>query len=96
MTTTKVVSREELWKEMVRRSFNPREWFVEGERPEAPEGTIMWVYRMDDKREGYVVGFYAPNREWHQDSAFPCNIKGREEAVRRVNFLNGGPAVLQN
>lgn len=76
--------RSQLWKEMVQRSFNPREWFEEGERPEVLEGTLMWVYRKEAGR--YVVGFYSPDREWHEDSAY----SHQSQAAQRVNFLNGG------
>lgn len=34
----------------------------------------------------WTVGFYDPSGEWHPDSDFAT----REEAAKRVHYLNGG------
>lgn len=44
----------------------------------------MWVYITLNNT--YVVGFFAPDGEWYPES----NHGEREEAARRVHYLNGG------
>lgn len=69
---------------MFSRSWSPRQWYDEGERPDLTGETTMWVYQ----RIGlmWAVGFYDPDRAWHEDAQF--NMK--EEAAARVHWLNGG------
>lgn len=43
-----------------------------------------WVY-IQSEPGLYTVGFYAPNEEWYTDS----DHGNREEAAKRVNYLNG-------
>lgn len=92
------------WREMVRQSFSPRQWFEDGDRPEefyegpdlsvrivnvAQEGRFMWVYREADRADAgscWQVGYYDPDGQWHQDRSF----EAREDAARRVHYLNGG------
>lgn len=79
---------QEQWQEMLRRSFDPRQWFVDGERPDegfSPEGSFMWIYR-ETESGLFTVGYFAPDRSWNTDSDWGS----RDEAARRVNFLNGG------
>lgn len=44
-----------------------------------------WVY-IQSEPNLFTVGFYAPNKEWHTDSDWG----NREEASKRVHYLNGG------
>jgi hypothetical protein len=80
---------------MLRQSWNPREWFREGDRPEqsplAPEETFMWVYRRTESGV-WTVGYYSPDREWNPDSDHPT----REAAADRVSYLNGRGAIGQD
>ena len=48
----------------------------------------MWVYIRTEfsPYELYTVGFYSPNGEWRTDSDHGT----REDAARRVHYLNGG------
>ena len=48
----------------------------------------MWVYQ---RTEGnlYSVGFYRPDGTWIPESDY----NDREQAARRVHFLNGGGRV---
>jgi len=45
----------------------------------------MWVYIRSEPNL-YTVGFYSPSGEWHTDS----DHGDREDAARRVHYLNGG------
>ena len=47
--------------------------------------TTTWVYIRSEPGL-YTVGFYAPDGTWHTDS----DHGNREDAARRVNYLNGG------
>lgn len=85
----------DVWKEMIGRSFEPRQWFEEEGWPDHPsdykqEGRIMWVYRKlvnsRTGKEDWVVGFYSPDRHWHEDTTWPS----QREAAKRVHWLNGG------
>ena len=83
---------EQLWKDMVRRSFHPSEWYERDEPPDLGQDTgpsrearLMWVYRRTESNL-WTVGFYTPSKEWNADSDWPT----REEAARRVHYLNGG------
>lgn len=52
----------------------------------------MYVYKQTEANEWgnlYTVGFYSPDGEWHGDS----DHEDREEAAKRVRFLNGGEMV---
>ena len=51
--------------------------YKEGERFTDDDGTVYVLY---------TVGFYAPDDEFISDS----DHSDREEAAKRVNFLNGG------
>jgi len=44
-----------------------------------------WVY-IQSEPGLFTVGFYAPDGEWHTDSDHGI----REDAVKRVHYLNGG------
>jgi len=44
-----------------------------------------WVYLESEPRL-WTVGFYDPNGEWHPES----DHSDREEAAKRVHYLNGG------
>lgn len=73
----------------MRRCFQPRQWFVAEGEPDpfvlGDEETFMWVYRKDmDAR--FEVGYFAPDGAWFADSTHDT----REQAVARVNYLNGG------
>lgn len=48
---------------------------------------IKWVY-IQSEPQLYTVGFYSPNGEWHTDS----DHSNREDAGKRVHYLNGGKA----
>jgi len=51
----------------------------------------MYVY-INSEPGLWTVGFYAPDGSWHSDS----DHNDREEAAKRVHYLNGGakpPAV---
>lgn len=43
-----------------------------------------WGY-LKSEPDLYTVGFYDPTGKWHADSDWPT----REEAARRVHYLNG-------
>ncbi len=45
----------------------------------------MWIY-IKSEPELWTVGFYDPSGKWHADS----DHEAREDAAKRVNFLNGG------
>lgn len=45
----------------------------------------MYVY-IESEKGLWTVGFYKPNSEWNPESDHDI----REEAAKRVNFLNGG------
>jgi len=45
----------------------------------------MYVY-IKSEPGLYTVGFYRPGGEWNPESDY----NDREEAAKRVNFLNGG------
>jgi hypothetical protein len=47
----------------------------------------MWVY-IQSERTLWTVGFYDPSGKWHTDS----DHSDREEAAKRVHYLNGGLA----
>jgi len=52
-----------------------------------------FVYRKDGNT--YRVGFYDPDKRWHEDSAFKfagifSDAKARDKAISRVQQLNGG------
>jgi hypothetical protein len=86
----------EQWNEMNRKSWNPRQWFEDGDSPATDdtsqyelENKIMWVYRRSQKDYGfssYEVGYYAPDKTWNSDS----DGLTKEQAASRVHFLNGG------
>lgn len=81
------------WQAMLDRSFDPRQWFCDVEEDLDQgiyrEERLMWVYRKSpyaNAGKPWLVGFYDPSREWHEDSAHAT----REAAAERVNYLNGG------
>jgi hypothetical protein len=45
----------------------------------------MYVY-IESEHNFWTVGFYDPKGAWHPDS----DHDNREEAAKRVRFLNGG------
>ena len=45
----------------------------------------MYVY-IKSEPGLYTVGFYSPDGKWHPESDY----NDREEAAKRVHFLNGG------
>ena len=50
---------------------------------------MTWVYILSESEPThrlYTVGFYAPDGTWHGDS----DHSTREEAAKRVAYLNGG------
>ncbi len=49
----------------------------------------MYVYRQF-KPDLYTVGFYDPQGVWHSES----DHQEKEEAAKRVAFLNGGNAAI--
>lgn len=81
-------ARQRIWREMVAKSFHPRQWYVDDQRDDAvvQEETLMWVYRQTSG--GYEVGYFDPNRNWHADST----VQSVDEARERVHWLNGGSA----
>ena len=46
---------------------------------------MTWVY-IKSEPQLFTVGFYKPDGRWEPDSDF----ERREEAARRVHYLNGG------
>ncbi len=83
-------TQQHLWEEMLKKSWQPRQWF-DDEKPtsdyesnETREAKIMWVYKRSEV--GFTVGYYSPDREWHAESDHPT----REQAAARVRWLNGG------
>ncbi len=81
------MTRQEQWREMLARSFQPKLWFEDGESPEAGDWkeTFMWVYRRTESGL-WTVGWWSPSREWNPDSDY----SSKEEAAARVHYLNGG------
>jgi len=51
----------------------------------------MYVY-IQSEPGLWTVGFYSPSGEWHPDSDW--NV--REDAAKRVNYLNGGKGDNKN
>ncbi len=49
----------------------------------------MYVY-IQSEPGLYTVGFYDPKGEWHPES----DHQDREEAAKRVAFLNGGNTAI--
>lgn len=47
---------------------------------------MSYVYIWSKMDRLWVVGFYDPSGGWHPDS----DHAEREEAAKRVNYLNGG------
>lgn len=84
------MNRETLWRSMLAQSFHPRQWFEGRDDYQLPveEESIMWVYRKDNTNNRWLVGFYAPNGDWNQDSTYGS----QEQAANRVHWLNGGSA----
>ena len=78
-----------VWRDMLRQSFAPRQWFEERDWSEPcncdMEVKIMWVYRKTESSL-WSVGFYSPDREWHPES----DHSSKEAAAQRVHWLNGG------
>lgn len=84
------------WKQMVARSFSPRDWFSREDlaNDDPQEANVMWVYRKRDKQEGgnqfkcdfWEVGYWTPSGGWERDSEH----MSRESAAERVHWLNGG------
>ena len=87
------MDQQQLWKEMIKKSFHPRQWYVKDddidEKFEAAlptsEETFMWVYQRIEAG-CYTVGYYDPTGKWHTDSDHATS----EEAAERVSYLNGG------
>ena len=52
---------------------------------------MIWVY-MQSGPGLFTVGFYDPRGNWYTDQDFTS----REDARRRVHFLNGGPPDPRN
>lgn len=51
----------------------------------------MWVYIETDGGKLYTVGFYGPaDSEGHAPWESDSDHDERQEAARRVNYLNGG------
>ena len=48
----------------------------------------MWVY-IKTEPQLFTVGFYSPDGKWHTDGDWGT----REEAAKRVHYLNGGKDV---
>ena len=46
---------------------------------------MSYVYKRTEPNL-YTVGFYDPSGKWHADSDYT----GRDEAAKRVHYLNGG------
>lgn len=80
-------SNDRLRQTMASRSWSPRDWFNEGQRPDLDEhrSGIMHVYRQTEPGL-WTVGYYTPDREWVPESDWPT----QEEAANRVHWLNGG------
>ena len=81
---------DQLWREMVARSWSPREWWGGRDEPDdpapEPQGeTLMWVFWPQPTGQ-FTVGFYNPDRAWVEDSVWPT----KDQAAARVNYLNGG------
>ncbi len=45
----------------------------------------MYVY-IESEKGLYTVGFYSPDGKWHPES----DHNSRDQASKRVHFLNGG------
>lgn len=81
------------WREMLRKSFSPQQWFVSDDRPEPEDDDTfsqgeerkMYVYRQLEQGL-WSVGFYTPDREWVPESDHTT----REGAAKRVRWLHGG------
>lgn len=71
-----------------RKCFMPRQWFLHDGEPDPgflnDEEVFMWVYREWDGK--FQVGYFLPDKTWFTDGTYIT----REEAVKRVNYLNGG------
>lgn len=67
----------EQWFTMLRRSFDPREWFSR----EAPQ----WYFVQEDNGK-FAVGRYIDGR-WIPSGE---EYKTKQEAIERIQFLNGG------
>ncbi len=79
--------RKSLWRDMVAKSFSPREWYINDHDDNPNDGdSIMWVYRLNRMTLKYEVGYFTPTREWQVDSDFGS----RSEAAYRVHWLNRG------
>lgn len=50
-----------------------------------------WVYIRAKGEPLWTVGFFDPRGKWHSDS----DHTDRDEAAKRVNFLNGGASGKQ-
>ncbi len=78
------------WKEMMRRSWSPRQWFEEDDPPEAPYSIfgdeLMWVYRTKAGGRGWEVGYFDPTKAWNWES----DHSTANSAALRVHWLNGG------
>lgn len=74
------------WHLMMSRSWSPRDWFDEGQRPELDDhrGGIMFVFRPNGDK--WETGYYTPDRIWVADQIWDT----KEEATNRVHWLNGG------
>lgn len=75
--------------EQMRKSFQPRQWFVSDGEPDPftinDEDAFMWVY-IPQEDETFEVGFFSPDGQWFADGKYDS----KEDAARRVNYLNGG------
>lgn len=92
MKASKRCTYHRLWREMLRRSFHPRQWFDEDGLPSAPEQTaglngdkLMWVYRRSETGP-WTVGYHDPDGAWHAES----DHDSASSAAARVSWLNGG------
>ena len=52
---------------------------------------MTWVYIQPEKNV-WTVGFFAPNGGWMPESDYPS----KEEAAKRVHYLNGGACGGEN
>lgn len=93
MDSTQGKSDRDRWRILMRKSFDPRDWFsrdddLGDEARGATEVQTMWVYRKCaiGYDTMYEVGFFTPTREWESESTY----KTKEEAAARVHWLNGG------
>jgi hypothetical protein len=76
---------DDLWNSMLRRSFDPRDWF-DGSRPQrSSDDDPVWYYRRVG--DGFEVGYQDHSGRWRSDG---YEYTTRSEASDRARSLNQG------